>query len=131
MPAASTIIDAVADGIRLQAGDVPGTHVPTLLKAGPAAYVVGFTAGVTRALGGEVGNATIRHLERGCRQGLPRQGDVGQRLADIATRLLLSGGPLIDDDRLVAIRESAEAEGRAYVTDDAEPTGLKDLLYDA
>lgn len=130
MAAASRIIDAVADGLRHQAGDVPGTHVPRLLKDGPAAYVVGFTAGITRALGDEVGNATIRHLERGCRQGLPRQGDVGQRLADLATRLLLSGGPLVDDDRLVAIRESAEQEGRAYVTDDAEPTGLKDMLYD-
>ena len=123
------VIETVADGLRLQVGDLPGDYVPTLLTARPGAYVVGFTAGVTRAMGQSVGNHTIRTLERGCRQGLPREGDLGQRLADIATGILLDGA-VTDEDKLDAMREQGEAEGRAFVEDRTPPSGLKDYVYD-
>jgi hypothetical protein len=123
------VIETVADGLRLQVGDLPGDYVPTLLTARPGAYVVGFAAGVTRAMGKSVGNHTIRTLERGCRQGLPREGDLGQRLADIATGILLDGA-VTDEDDLDAMREQGEAEGRAFVEDRTPPSGLKDLVYD-
>lgn len=122
-------IETVADGLRLQVGDLPGDYAPTLLKAEPAAYVVGFTAGVSRALDVPVGNHTIRTLERGTRQGLPREGDLGQRLADIATGILLDGA-VTDEDKLDAMREQGEAEGRAFVEDRTPPSGLKDYVYD-
>lgn len=122
-------IETVADGLRLQVGDLPGDYVPTLLKAKPGAYVVGFVAGVSRALGGSVGNHTIRTIERGCRQGLPQDGDLGQRLADIATGIVFDGS-VTDDPELDAIREDAEAEGRAFVEDRQPPSGLKEMVYD-
>lgn len=121
------VIDTVADGLRLQAGDLPGDYAPALLKAGPGAYVVGFTVGVSRAMDVPVGNHTVRILERGCRQGLPKAGDLGQRLADIATRLLLDGNITGDSD-LDALREEGEAEGRAFVEDHTPPSGLRDLV---
>ena len=126
---ADDAIETVADGLRLQVGDLPGDYVPTLLKAKPGAYVVGFVAGVSRALGGSVGNHTIRTIERGCRQGLPRDGDLGQRLADIATGIVFDGA-VTEDPELDAIREDAEAEGRAFVEDRQPPSGLKDMVYD-
>jgi hypothetical protein len=126
---ADDAIETVADGLRLQVGDLPGDYVPTLLKAKPGAYVVGFVAGVSRALGDSVGNHTIRTIERGCRQGLPRDGDLGQRLADIATGIVFDGA-VTEDPELDAIREDAEAEGRAFVEDRQPPSGLKDMVYD-
>lgn len=123
------VIDLVADGLRLQAGDLPGDFAPALLKKEPGAYVVGFVVGISRALDVPVGNHTIRHLERGCRQGLPSAGDLGQRLADIATRLLLDG-QVTDNADLDGVRENGEAEGRAFVEDRTPPSGLKDLVYD-
>jgi hypothetical protein len=122
-------IETVADGLRLQVGDLPGDYAPTLLKARPAAYVVGFTVGVSRAMDVPVGNHTIRTLERGTRQGLPRDGDLGQRLADIATRLILSGEVKRDSD-LVDLREKGEAEGRAFVENRQPPSLLSDLVYE-
>ena len=122
-------IETVADGLRLQVGDLPGDYAPVLLKAKPAAYVVGFTVGVSRAMDVPVGNHTIRTLERGTRQGLPRAGDLGQRLADIATRLVLSGQVKQKAD-LVELREKGEQEGRAFVEDRTPPSLLKDLIYD-
>ena len=122
-------IETVADGLRLQVGDLAGDYAPVLLKARPATYVVGFTVGVSRALDVPVGNHTIRTLERGTRQGLPREGDLGQRLADIATRLVLSG-KVADDPDLAALREEAEAEGRAFVEDRTPPSLLQDMIYE-
>jgi hypothetical protein len=84
---------------------------------------------VSRALGDSVGNHTIRTIERGCRQGLPRDGDLGQRLADIATGIVFDGA-VTEDPELDAIREDAEAEGRAFVEDRQPPSGLKDMVYD-
>lgn len=129
MPEDDEAIETVADGLRLQVGDLPGDYAPVLLKARPAAYVVGFTIGVSRALGVPVGNHTIRTLERGTRQGLPRAGDLGQRLADIATRLVLSG-KVKEDAALVDLREKGEEEGRAFVEDRTPPSLLQDLIYD-
>ena len=126
---ADDAIETVADGLRLQVGDLPGDYVPTLLKAKPGAYVVGFVAGVSRALGSSVGNHTIRTIERGCRQGLPRDGDLGQRLADVATGLVFDGSVTSEPD-LVEIREQGEEEGRAFVEDRQPPSGLKDMVYD-
>lgn len=123
------VIDTVADGLRLQVGDLPGDYVPSLLKPGPAAYVIGFTAGVSRALDVPVGNDTIRTLERACRQGLPREGDLGQRLADVATRLVFAGD-VTDDPDLDALRQDGEAEGRAFVEDRTPPSLLRDLVYE-
>lgn len=123
------VISTVADGLRLQVGDLPGDYAPTLLKAGPAAYVVGFTTGVSRALDVSVGNHTIRALERGCRQGLPRDGDLGQRLADIAAGILFDGAVTSDPD-LVALREKGEDEGRAFVEDRTPPSLLSDLVHE-
>jgi len=122
-------IETVADGLRLQVGDLPGDYAPALLKARPAAYVVGFTVGVSRALDVPVGNHTIRTLERGTRQGLPREGDLGQRLADIATRLILSGEVKSDAD-LVELREKGEEEGHAFVEDRQPPSLLSDLVHE-
>jgi hypothetical protein len=122
-------IATVADGLRLQVGDLPGDYVPTLLTAKPAAYVVGFAAGVSRALGRSVGNHTIRTIERGCRQGLPRDGDLGQRLADIATGIVFDGAVTSEPD-LVELREQGEAEGRAFVEDRQPPSLLKELVYE-
>jgi hypothetical protein len=122
-------IETVADGLRLQVGDLPGDYAPVLLNAKPAAYVVGFTVGVSRAMDLSVGNHTIRTLERGTRQGLPKTGDLGQRLADIATRLILSG-KVADDPDLVDLREQGEEEGRTFVEDRTPPSLLKDMVYD-
>jgi len=122
-------IETVADGLRLQVGDLPGDYAPVLLNAKPAAYVVGFTVGVSRAMDLSVGNHTIRTLERGTRQGLPKTGDLGQRLADIATRLILSG-KVADDPDLVDLREQGEEEGRTFVEDRTPPSLLKDIVYD-
>jgi hypothetical protein len=124
------VIETVADGLRLQVGDLPGDYAPTLLKAPSGAYVVGFTAGVSRAMDVSVGNATVRILERACRQGLPQGGDLGQRLADVATGLLVGTDDLTDNPDLAALREDAEAEGRAFVEDNRPPSGLRDLVYD-
>jgi len=121
-------IEMVADGLRLQVGDLAGDFVPTLLKAKPGAYVVGFVAGVSRALGDSVGNHTVRTIERGCRQGLPRDGDLGQRLADVATGLVFDGS-VTSDDALDEIREQGEEEGRAFVEDRQPPSLLKELVY--
>jgi len=121
-------IETVADGLRLQVGDLPGDYAPVLLNAKPAAYVVGFTVGVSRAMDLSVGNHTIRTLERGTRQGLPKTGDLGQRLADIATRLILSG-KVADDPDLVDLREQGEEEGRTFVEDRTPPSLLKDMVY--
>ena len=126
---ADDAIETVADGLRLQVGDLPGDYVPTLLKAKPGAYVVGFVAGVSRALGDSVGNHTIRTIERGCRQGLPRDGDLGQRLADVATGLVFDGSVTSEPD-LIEIREQGEEEGRAFVEDRQPPSGLKEMVYD-
>lgn len=123
------VIETVADGLRLQLGDLPGDYAPTLLKARPAAYVVGFTAGVSRALDVSVGNHTVRLLERGCRQGLPRAGDLGQRLADVATGLLLDGS-VTSDPTLDELREKGEDEGRAFVENRTPPSLLKELVYE-
>jgi len=123
------VIETVADGLRLQVGDLPGDYVPTLLKAKPGAYVVGFAAGVSRALGDSVGNHTIRTIERGCRQGLPRDGDLGQRLADVATGLVFDGSVTSEPD-LVEIREQGEAEGRKFVEDRQPPSLLKEMVYE-
>lgn len=122
-------IEAVADGLRLQVGDLPGDYAPVLLKAKPAAYVVGFTAGVSRALDIPVGNHTIRTLERGTRQGLPRDGDLGQRLADIATGILLDGS-VTSEPELDDLREKGEEEGRAFVEDREPPSLLSNLVYE-
>ncbi|PSQ98462.1 MAG: hypothetical protein BRD51_03100 [Bacteroidetes bacterium SW_11_64_17] len=116
------VIEMVADGLRLQVGDLPGDYAPALLKPEPAAYVVGFTAG-------SVGNHTIRLLERGTRQGLPREGDLGQRLADIAAGLVFDG-EVTDDPNLSTIREKGEGEGRAFVEDRTPPSLLSDLVYE-
>ena len=121
-------IETVADGLRLQVGDLPGDYAPVLLNAKPAAYVVGFTVGVSRAMDLSVGNHTIRTLERGTRQGLPKTGDLGQRLADIATRLILSG-KVADDPDLVDLREQGGEEGRTFVEDRTPPSLLKDMVY--
>lgn len=123
------VIETVADGLRLQVGDLPGDYAPALLKARPAAYVVGFTVGVSRAMDVPVANQTIRSLERGTRQGLPREGDLGQRLADIATRLLMSG-EVTSDPELDDLREEGEGEGRVFVEDRTPPSGLRDLVYE-
>lgn len=122
-------IDTVADGLRLQVGDLPGDYAPALLKARPAAYVVGFTAGVSRALDVPVGNHTIRTLERGCRQGLPRAGDLGQRLADIATGIILDGS-VTSEEELDELRKKGEEEGRAFVEDRKPPSLLSDLVHE-
>ena len=124
----ANVIETVADGLRLQAGDLPGDYAPRLLKARPGAYVVGFAAGVSRALDVDVGNHTIRIIERGCRQGLPNAGDLGQRLADIATGLVMSRD-VVKDDELADIRQAAEEEGRAFVDDRSPPSGFQDLVY--
>ncbi len=129
MPDDEHAIETVADGLRLQVGDLPGDYAPTLLKARPAAYVVGFAVGVSRALDVPVGNHTVRTIERGTRQGLPREGDLGQRLADIATGILLDGAVAEEED-LIELREQGEAEGRAFVEDRTPPSGLKDLVYE-
>ena len=123
------VIETVADGLRLQVGDLPGDYAPALLKPEPAAYVVGFTAGVSRAMDEPVGNHTIRTLERGCRQGLPREGDLGQRLADIAAGLVFDGSATSDPD-LTTLREKGEDEGRAFVEDRTPPSLLSDLVYE-
>lgn len=125
----SQVIETIADGLRLQVGDLPGDYAPILLKAGPGAYVVGFTAGISRAMGVSVGNHTVRLLERGCRQGLPKTGDLGQRLADIATGLLLDG-EVTTDPQLDDLREQGEEEGRAFVEDRTPPSLLKELVYE-
>lgn len=122
-------IEVVADGLRLQVGDLPGDYAPVLLKAKPAAYVVGFTAGVSRALDIPVGNHTIRTLERGTRQGLPRDGDLGQRLADIATGIILDGS-VTSEPELDELRKQGEEEGRAFVEDREPPSLLSDLVYE-
>jgi hypothetical protein len=129
MPDDDNAIETVADGLRLQVGDLPGDYAPTLLKARPAAYVVGFAVGVSRAMDVPVGNHTVRTIERGTRQGLPREGDLGQRLADIATGILFDGAVAEEED-LVELREQGEAEGRAFVEDRTPPSGLKDLVYE-
>lgn len=129
MPDDDKVIETVADGLRLQVGDLPGDYVPTLLKARPAAYVVGFVAGVSRAMDVPVGNHTVRTIERGTRQGLPREGDLGQRLADIATGLVFDGAIPRDSD-LDAMRETGEEEGRAFVEDRTPPSHLSDLVYE-
>ncbi len=123
------VIETVADGLRLQVGDLPGDYAPDLLKAKPAAYVVGFTAGVSRAMDVSVDNHTIRILERGTRQGLPRDGDLGQRLADIATGIIFDGAVTSDPD-LTTLREKGEEEGRAFVEDRTPPSLLHDLVYE-
>jgi hypothetical protein len=110
-------------------GDLPGDYAPDLLKAKPAAYVVGFTAGVSRAMDVSVDNHTIRILERGTRQGLPRDGDLGQRLADIATGIIFDGAVTSDPD-LTTLREKGEEEGRAFVEDRTPPSLLHDLVYE-
>ena len=125
----TNVIETVADGLRLQVGDLPGDYAPKLLKAKPAAYVVGFTAGVSRAMDEPVGNHTIRTLERGCRQGLPREGDLGQRLADIAAGIVFDGSATSDPD-LTTLREKGEDEGRAFVEDRTPPSLLSDLVYE-
>ena len=125
----ATVIETVADGLRLQVGDLPGDYAPKLLKAKPAAYVVGFTAGVSRAMDEPVGNHTIRTLERGCRQGLPQEGDLGQRLADIAAGLVFDGSVTSAPD-LTTLREKGEDEGRAFVEDRTPPSLLSDLVYE-
>ena len=125
----TNVIETVADGLRLQVGDLPGDYAPKLLKAKPAAYVVGFTAGVSRAMDEPVGNHTIRTLERGCRQGLPQEGDLGQRLADIAAGLVFDGSVTSDPD-LTTLREKGEDEGRAFVEDRTPPSLLSDLVYE-
>jgi len=122
------VIETVADGLRLQAGDLPGDYAPRLLQARPGAYVVGFAAGISRAMDVEVGNHTIRIIERGCRQGLPREGDLGQRLADIATQLVMSR-EVVRDDELARLREHGEEEGRAFVEDRSPPSGFRSLVY--
>lgn len=122
-------IEAVADGLRLQVGDLPGDYAPVLLKAKPAAYVVGFTAGVSRALDVPVGNHTIRTLERGLRQGLPRDGDLGQRLADIATGIILDGS-VTSEPELDDLREKGEEEGRKFIEDRQPPSLLSELIHD-
>jgi hypothetical protein len=123
------VIETVADGLRLQVGDLPGDYAPSLLKAEPAAWVVGFAAGVSRAMDEPVGNHTIRVLERGCRRGLPREGDLGQRLADIAAGIVFDGSVTSDPD-LTAIRENGEEEGHAFVDDRSPPSRLSNLVYD-
>lgn len=125
----TNVIETVADGLRLQVGNLPGDYVPTLLKAGPAAYVVGFAAGVSRAMDVPVGNHTIRTIERGCRQGLPREGDLGQRLADVATGIILDG-EVTSDPELDALREKGEKEGREFVEDRTPPSLLEELVYE-
>jgi len=129
MPADDNVIETVADGLRLQVGDLPGDYAPALLKARPAAYVVGFAAGVSRGMDVPVGNHTIRTIERGCRQGLPRDGDLGQRLADIAAGIVFDGA-ITDDPDLDALREKGEEEGRAFVEDRKPPSVLSDLVYE-
>jgi len=76
-----------------------------------------------------VGNHTIRTLERGCRQGLPREGDLGQRLADIAAGIVFDGSATSDPD-LTTLREKGEDEGRAFVEDRTPPSLLSDLVYE-
>ena len=125
----TNVIETVADGLRLQVGDLPGDYAPALLRAEPAAYVVGFTAGVSRAMDEPVGNHTIRTLERGCRQGLPQEGDLGQRLADIAAGIVFDGSATSDPD-LTTLREKGEDEGRAFVEDRTPPSLLSDLVYE-
>jgi hypothetical protein len=123
------VIETVADGLRLQVGDLPGDYAPALLKPEPAAYVVGFTAGVSRAMDVSVGNHTIRILERGTRQGLPQEGDLGQRLADIAAGIVFDG-TVTEDPDLSTIREKGEDEGRSFVEDRTPPSLLSDLVYE-
>ena len=125
----TNVIETVADGLRLQVGDLPGDYAPALLRAKPAAYVVGFTAGVSRAMDEPVGNHTIRTLERGCRQGLPQEGDLGQRLADIAAGIVFDGSATSDPD-LTTLREKGEDEGRAFVEDRTPPSLLRNLVYE-
>jgi hypothetical protein len=76
-----------------------------------------------------VGNHTIRILERGTRQGLPREGDLGQRLADIAAGIIFDGDVTEDPD-LNTIREKGEEEGRSFVEDRTPPSLLNDLVYE-
>ena len=122
------VIETIADGLRLQVGDLPGDYAPALLKPEPAAYVVGFPAGVSRAMDEPVGNHTIRLLERGTRQGLPREGDLGQRLAHLAAGIVFDGSVTSDPD-LTTIREQAEEEGRLFVEDRTPPSLLSDLVH--
>ena len=120
------VIETIADGLRLQAGPLSADDAPRVLRGATAAYVIGFALGVSRAMDVPVGNHTVRLLERGCRQGLPKDGDLGQRLADIATRLLLLNR--LDDPSLHEHKERGESEGRAFVEDNAPPSGLRSLL---
>lgn len=120
------VIDAIADGLRLQVGALPPDAAPALIRDEPAAYVVGFAVGASRAMDVPVGNHTGRILERGCRQGLPKERDLGQRLADVATRLLMLNR--LDDPRLTEIKEQGKAEGRAFIEDNAPPSALSELL---
>ncbi len=120
------VIDTIADGLRLQAGPLSSDDAPRVLRGKTAAYVIGFALGVSRALDVPVGNHTVRLLERGCRQGLPKDADLGQRLADIATRLLMQNR--LDDPSLSDPKDQGEAEGRSFVEDNTPPSGLRDLL---
>ena len=120
------VIETIADGLRLQVGTLPPGTASTLLRDETAAYVVGFAVGVSRALDVPIGNHTVRSLERGCRQGLPSDGDLGQRLADVATRLLMMNH--FGDPTLEGRKDTGEAEGRAFVEDRTPPSGLRDLL---
>jgi hypothetical protein len=120
------VIETIADGLRLQAGPLSADDAPRVLRGETAAYVIGFALGVSRAMDVPVGNHTVRLLERGCRQGLPKDGDLGQRLADIATRLLMMNR--LDDPSLLEHKEKGESEGRAFVEDNAPPSGLRSLL---
>jgi hypothetical protein len=121
------VIKTVAEGLDQQVGDLPGDFAPMMLKQKPAAYVVGFSAGVSRAMDCPVGNSTIRVIERGCRQGLPRATDLGQRLADIATGMILDGS-FGQGDELDRIREQGEGDGRRFVEDDAAPKTLRTMV---
>lgn len=122
------VIKTVAKGLGQQVGDLPGDFAPMMLKQKPAAYVVGFSAGVSRAMDCPVGNATIRVIERGCRQGLPRATDLGQRVADIATGMILDGS-FGQGDELDRVREQGEADGRRFAEDeDAAPKTLRTMV---
>ena len=58
-----------------------------------------------------------------------RSGDLGQRLADIATGIILDGS-VTSEDTLNEMREKGEAEGRAFVEDRTPPSLLKDLIFE-
>jgi hypothetical protein len=120
------LIETIADGLRLQVGTVASDVEPSLLEDEPGAYVIGFAIGASEAMGQPVGNHTVRVIERACRQGLPREGDVGQRLADVATRLLVLNR--LDAPHLAEARATGEEEGRAFVDDNAPPSALADLI---